>query len=118
MKYRHYAPKGQLTIYEGDTNQVIKAINEVAKQKTEEGFHVGILATEETKDLYFYGDVKSIGTRKNEETIAAHLFECLREFDTSNAAYIYSESFEDNSLGQAIMNRLLKAAGYQVVTID
>lgn len=118
MKYRHYAPKGQLTIYEGDTKQVIEAINEIAKQKTEQGFHVGILATEETKHQYLYGDVKSIGTRKNEEAIAAHLFDCLREFDTSNATYIFSESFEDNSLGQAIMNRLLKAAGYQIVRID
>lgn len=118
MKYRHYAPKGQLTIYEGDTNRVISAINEIAKQKTQEGVSVGILATEETKHHYLYGEVKSIGTRKNEETIAAHLFECLREFDSSNVAYIFSESFDDNSLGQAIMNRLLKAAGYQVVIID
>lgn len=118
MKYRHYAPKGELTIYEGDTELVIQAINAIAKEKVEQGYQVGILATEETKNRYQYGEIKSIGTRKQEETIAAHLFDCLREFDMSQAAYIFSESFENNSLGQAIMNRLLKAAGYHVISLN
>lgn len=117
MKYRHYAPEGSLTIYEGDINKVIHEINLRAKEKCESGNSVGIIATEETRALYEYGVVKTIGSRKNESTIAAGLYAILREFDELHTQYIFTESFADNSLGQAIMNRLLKAAGYQVVKV-
>jgi L-threonylcarbamoyladenylate synthase len=79
---------------------------------------VGIIATDETKALYRYGVVKTIGSRKNETSIAAGLYGILREFDELHTEYIYTESFADNSLGQAIMNRLLKAAGYRIVKIS
>lgn len=117
MKYRHYAPEGILTIYEGDTAAVIEAINEQAKEKCDSGYRVGIMATLETKNSYPYGSVKDIGSRKDEASIAAGLYAVLREFDELHIEYIYSESFADNSLGQAIMNRLLKAAGYHIIKV-
>jgi len=117
MKYRHYAPTGSLTIYEGDTQAVIDAVNLVAQEKILCGKVVGIIATDETKIFYKYGIVKTIGTRKEEASIAAGLYDILREFDKLKAEYIYTESFADNRLGQAIMNRLLKAAGYHIVKV-
>jgi L-threonylcarbamoyladenylate synthase len=117
MKYRHYAPEGKLTIYEGDTKLVINAINQKAKEKQECGNRVGIIATDETKNFYHYGVVKAIGSRRKEASIAAGLYAILREFDELHTEYIYTESFADNSLGQAIMNRLLKAAGYHIVKV-
>ena len=117
MKYRHYAPEGKLTIYEGEINKVVDAINLKAKEKLENSNKVGVIATDETKSLYHYGTVKTIGSRKNEASIAAGLYGILREFDELHTEYIYTESFMDNSLGQAIMNRLLKAAGYRVVKL-
>lgn len=117
MKYRHYAPEGTLTIYEGDTKKVIDTINQQAKDKLALGKSVGIIATSESKALYQYGDIKTVGSRSDEATIAARLYEILREFDKMHTEYIYSESFEDNPLGQAIMNRLLKAAGYKVIKV-
>ena len=118
MKYRHYAPEGKLTIYEGDTTRVIDAINHKAKEKLDSGKCVGIIATDETKALYQYGTVKTIGSRKDENSIAAGLYAILREFDELHMEYIYTESFADNSLGHAIMNRLLKAAGYRIVKME
>lgn len=117
MKYRHYAPEGKLTIYEGDIYKVVDAINHKAEEKRKSGNSVGVIATDETKALYRYGTIKTIGSRKDEASIAAGLYGILREFDELHTEYIFSESFADNSLGQAIMNRLLKAAGYQVVKI-
>jgi len=114
MKYRHYAPEGKLTIYEGETDKVIDAINHQAGEQISLGYRVGIIATDETKGLYHYGVIKAIGSRKDEASIAAGLYAILREFDELQIEYIYTESFADNSLGQAIMNRLLKAAGYQI----
>ncbi len=118
MKYRHYAPEGKLTIYEGDMEKVIDAINQKAKEKLDSGKCVGVIATDETKDWYRYGTIKSIGSRKDETSIAAGLYAVLREFDELHTEYIYTESFADNSLGHAIMNRLLKAAGYRIVKVS
>lgn len=117
MKYKHYAPKGDLTILEGSMEAVIQGINECAAEKLSKGFKVGIIATDETFSRYPQGLVKSIGTRKDEDTIAHGLFQILREFDTEGTEYIYTESFESKQLGQAIMNRLLKAAGYHIIKV-
>lgn len=114
MKYRHYAPKGQLMIIEGELQKVVAKINEFARVKQDQGFQVAIIATEETKELYHQGIVRSIGSRRCEGSIAAGLYDLLREMDHLGAEYIFAESFEGDSLGQAIMNRLLKAAGYHL----
>lgn len=117
MKYKHYAPHGDLTIYEGDSANVVERINADAWKAMQDGKRVGIIATEETKDCYAIGMVKSIGTRQKEDTIASSLYTILREFDSLKADIIYSESFYDDELGQAIMNRLIKASGYQIIKV-
>lgn len=117
MKYRHYAPKAPLSIVEGPEGQVIDKINSLACEVIQSGAHVGIIATDETIDRYPQGIVKSIGTRGEEETIAHNLYEVLREFDQLDVAAIYSEAFHTPKMGQAIMNRLLKAAGHTVITV-
>ena len=117
MKYRHYAPKAELTIVEGEIKEVIAKINSLAAEKLEEGLKVGIIGTEETVECYPSGDVKSIGTREDEATIAGSLYGILREFDNDGVDYIYSEAFATGGIGSAIMNRLLKAAGHHVIHI-
>lgn len=118
MKYRHYAPEGCLIIYEGDASKVIEAVNAKAGEYLKAGKSVGIIATDETAKCYNCGIIKSIGSRKDEDSIAAGLYATLREFDELNTEYILSESFSDNHYGQAIMNRLLKAAGYRIVKVS
>ena len=71
MKYRHYAPKGQMTIIEGDTGKVVDEINRLVKEKTDEGCSVAVIATEETKDAYACANVRSVGSRATEGSIAA-----------------------------------------------
>jgi L-threonylcarbamoyladenylate synthase len=115
MKYRHYAPKASLTLVEGDAEAVIMTINRLAKEKLKEGFRVGIICTEESREFYQEGMIRSMGERAKEETIAHNLYGVLREFDDLEADYIYSESFSKDHLGQAIMNRLTKAAGYHIL---
>ena len=112
MKYRHYAPKAELTVVEGEEAEVVMAIRKLAE---EEGDEVGIIATAETREQYPKGIVKCIGSRAHEETIAQHLYEVLREFDECRVTRIYSEAFYTPKMGQAIMNRLLKAAGHKII---
>ena len=118
MKYRHYAPKADLIVIEGELGRVAYEINCLAQEKLSEGYKVGIIGTEETVSNYSFGDVKCIGTRENEATIASHLFGILREFDNDGVEYIYSESFDSEGIGSAIMNRLLKAAGQHIIRLD
>ena len=117
MKYRHYAPKAELTILEGDIYRVIETINRLAEAKINEGFKVGIIGTEETIERYSAGNVKCIGTRQNEMTVAGNLYGILRDFDSDGTDYIYSESFSSGGIGNAVMNRLLKAAGHHLVHV-
>ena len=97
---------------------MVKKITELAAEAKAHGELVGIIATDETKDRYQEGLVVSIGSRREEETIAHHLYEVLREFDQSAVRSIYSEAFYTPRMGQAIMNRLLKAAGHKIIQVD
>lgn len=115
MKYRHYAPKGQITIVEGSTSAVVKKINALVAAQEKQGVRVAVLCAEETKGQYACKHIFSLGSLKSEKEISAHLFAALRSFDTEQMEVIYSESFEDTKLAKAIMNRLRKAAGYQII---
>lgn len=117
MKYRHYAPRAGLTIVEGATDNVIRAVNERCRALKSQGKKAGVIGTDETAARYEAQVVKSIGTRCDEETIARHLFGILREFDEEDVDYIFSESFDTPRMGQAIMNRLLKAAGHHLLRV-
>ena len=117
MKYRHYAPKGDLTIVEGETEAVIAYINEQAETLESQGEKIGVIGTDTTVTKYQIGIEKSVGNRDAEETVARELYRVLREFDDEDITVIFSESFERKGIGQAIMNRLLKAAGHKVVKV-
>lgn len=117
MKYRHYAPKGDLTVVEGSPDAVVDYINRRAARDRAAGEKTGVLGTSEQQRLYCADVVKSVGSREDERSIASRLFTVLREFDDNHVTKIYSESFESSGLGQAIMNRLLKAAGHRVVRL-
>ena len=97
---------------------MIAEIEKRAKEARENGETVGIIATDETRDCYSNGIIKSIGSRDREETIAHHLYEVLRDFDSCNVSAIYSEAFFTPKMGQAIMNRLLKAAGHKIIHVQ
>ena len=117
MKYRHYAPKAELTVLEGDLLRVTEEINRRAEEKLSEGFKVGIIATAETAGRYSSGNVKCIGTRQDEMTVAGNLYGILRDFDSDGTDFIYSESFSTGGIGSAVMNRLLKAAGHHIIHV-
>ena len=117
MKYRHYAPRAEMTVVEGPLEKVVDKIGELAAARENEGHRVGIIATQETMDRYGYENVKCIGTREDESTVAANLYAILREFDDDGTEYIYSEAFASVGIGSAVMNRLLKAAGHHVINV-
>ena len=114
MKYRHYAPKGELVIVEGEPQRVARYINEQAAAHEAAGLRTGVIATLEQFAQYQATSVKNAGSRCDAHEAAKKLYTFLREFDDEKIDCIYAESFADTmdqGFGQAVMNRLLKAAG-------
>lgn len=117
MKYRHYAPSGDMTLVEGEPEKVISKINALASEKREEGYRVGIIGTDENILAYQADVIISMGSRKDPENIAANLYGTLREMDERGVQFIFSESVGEEEFYGAIRNRILKAAGYQVLKV-
>lgn len=115
MKYKHYAPNADLRIVEGQSSHVVSKINMLVEEKQREGFKVAVIATDETYSMYHADFVRTIGSRNDKSRIGRELYSVLRECDQEKVDFIYSEGFSESDFGQAIMNRLLKAAGYQVI---
>lgn len=118
MKYRHYAPKGELTIVDGEEGCVVEYINMQIEQKKRDNRKTGVIGTDTSIAKYRADVCRSVGNRNDEAEIARELYRVLREMDDENVETIYAESFGTDGLGQAIMNRLLKAAGHNVVHLD
>ena len=117
MKYKHYAPKADMIIVAGDKDAVVSKVNELLADSASAGKRAAVIATEETKSEYDCDTVLSIGYREDEDSIAHHLYSILRDCDELNVDVIYSECFSTPRIGQAIMNRLLKAAGHNVINV-
>ena len=96
---------------------MICKVRELSREKIEAGYKVGVICTDESRGCYTDGEVRSIGARKSQASVAHNLYALLREFDDLGVDYIFSESFPKDHLGQAIMNRLSKAAGYKIVKV-
>ncbi|ADL52754.1 L-threonylcarbamoyladenylate synthase [Clostridium cellulovorans] len=117
MKYKHYAPKASVIIIKGEINKTVEKINEIVQNYIDDGIKVGIMATDETKTYYKKGEVISLGSRSDLTSIGRNLFGVLRTFDDLGVEYIISEAFEEKEYGLAIMNRLNKAAGYNIISL-
>ncbi len=110
MRYRHYAPKADMTIVRGEEERVVAKIREMAQNKK----RCVILSVSEHLEKYNGFYVKNVGSREDSLEIASNLYKVLRECDDENIELILSESFSDKGIGAAVMNRLIKAAGHRI----
>lgn len=122
MKYRHYAPTADYSIYKGEAKKVAEKIASLANEKSNEGMNVGIITADQHLKLYegkLNENIKivSLGDLDKPETIANKLFKALRDFDKRGTQFIFGEAFSEDNVGWAIMNRLTKAAGYNIVDV-
>lgn len=115
MKYKHYAPKAEMIIVDGKVDAVVSSINKLTKREQSKHKKVAVIATDENKEKYEADVILCIGKREDEDAIAKHLYHILRQCDELDVDVIYSECLQTPRIGQAIMNRLLKAAGHQVM---
>lgn len=118
MKYTHYSPNADLIVVKGTDWEIKEKLLEVLHAKASE--NIGIMVSQEMcrlLDIRFSTNVKLkiLGSRKNIEEITANLFDALRWFDRQDVSIIYAESFPEDNIGAALMNRLYKAAGGKVI---
>lgn len=112
MKYTHYSPNADVYIVSGKKEDVFQKINNLVVENQEKGLKVGVMCLSQNKKMYS-GEV--IGLGNTLEEIARNLFDVLREMDKIGVDRVYSEAFTTEGLGQAIMNRLVKSAGYKII---
>jgi L-threonylcarbamoyladenylate synthase len=117
MKYRHYAPKAKVKIIKGNIEKTIEKIEKIVENYIDNEKEVVILTTKEIKNKFTKGKVISLGSEKNLEEIASNLFEALRTCDDLGADLILCQSFDEKGVGLAIMNRLNKAAGFDIIEV-
>ena len=117
MKYRHYAPKAKVKIIKGNKEKTIDKIKEIVENYIEKSKKVAILCTEENKNEFPKGKIISLGSELKLDDIARNLFETLRTCDDLGVDYILCEAFEEKGVGVAIMNRLNKAAGFDIIEV-
>ncbi|MDI3481502.1 MAG: L-threonylcarbamoyladenylate synthase [Tepidanaerobacteraceae bacterium] len=117
QKYRHYAPHARMTVVEGSVEHQIEKIIELAKGMENLGKRVGIMATAQTRHRYPNTIVISVGDRNAPLTISSNLFAVLRKFDRMGVDEILAEGISKEGLGLAVMNRLYKAAGYNIIKV-
>lgn len=116
MKYKHYSPNARVFIVKGDEDNVVLKINELSKKNYAENKKTGVMCM--SKDIEKIDCDKVINLGENYNQVAANLFDALIKMDEAEMDVVYSVSFESCGVGQAIMNRLLKSAGYKIIDAD
>ena len=112
MKYTHYSPNGDVYIVTGKDDLVIEKINNLIEENNKKDIKSGVMCLSKNKDKY-EGEVIELGNTLEE--VASNLFNVLIEMDKRKIDIIYTEAFPNDGVGRAIMNRLMKSAGYKFI---
>ena len=119
MKYRHYAPKEPVYLLEGNAVELLPAL---VGKAVAAGLRVGVLCdaamSAQLAQLKQQEGILLSCWGESREALAADLFYLLRDFDRTKPDVILAQGVSEDGIGLAIMNRLRKAAGYQIITLE
>ncbi|UMY54448.1 threonylcarbamoyl-AMP synthase [Paenibacillus peoriae] len=118
MKYTHYAPRGRLSVVQGPSSvEVTGWIRAALAEASARGERTAVLAFDEHTAGYAGERVYTLGKLDALHEAAQRLYGVLRRCDEDGVTYILAESCPPKGLGDAVMNRLLKAAGHRIVRL-
>ncbi len=116
MKYRHYAPDAAVILIEGENDRVVRRIHEMLDHNSREKIKVGLLLTDESSMVITHEEQLSLGSKDRPEELAINLFSGLRYLDAREVDLILVDgSFSHEGIGEAVSNRIRKAAGSIIV---
>ncbi|OEH85429.1 threonylcarbamoyl-AMP synthase [Desulfuribacillus stibiiarsenatis] len=121
MKYTHYSPDGDVAVFLTDSAHiVVQTIRTLPQDAT-----VGLICSKATYQEYFDGlfnphdgshSITFLRVHENDSVqIASSLYHWLRELDQLQVEHIFIEEVCGSGLGYAIMNRIVKASGGNVL---
>ncbi len=105
MKYRHYAPKAKVVL--ANAGEVAQCYRQLQAGYTKVG---AVVAAETAASLPEASYVRVLGRRNDLVSVAQNLFDALRWCDDQELDAAVVESFPEQGIGAAIMNRLKKSA--------
>lgn len=106
MKYRHYAPNAHVTLVEGS----IERFRQLVAMQQSEGVYALIFDADAPEFPFPH---RTYGANVEEQ--GSQLFARLRELDDAGATAVYVRMPEKDGVGLAVYNRLLRAAGFDVI---
>lgn len=120
MKYTHYSPQAEVYLVEGSLEEVAEKFKELVGKAKAQGKRVGLMATEEMlfllREMNPSPDhIEILGSGTDLAQVAARLYGALRNCDRYQLDVVFAQTFSEEGLGVAIMNRLRKAAGFKVI---
>lgn len=116
MKYRHYAPKVKVTLIICEDDITEKAAGFI-QEKIKENPKTGALCSDEVADRLKGKYIVKLGRKEDVNEHAHRLFSALRSFDDTDVERIYAVADEEKGIGLALYNRMIKAAGYDIIKI-
>lgn len=111
MRYRHYAPKGEVIPVRGTPEKVYEHICQGLENARKSGLRSGVICSADNASRYEADIVRHAGSLDDAEAAAHVFYTALRDMDDEGAEIIYVENFTDLGFGEALWNRLLKSAG-------
>jgi L-threonylcarbamoyladenylate synthase len=109
MRHRHYAPRGHLTLVKGSREAAAATIRALYAAQT----NACVIA--HTDNLPLYNGLRVVDMGRDASTAAHNLFAILRQLDDLAVAHIFAESLPEDGMGLAVMNRLARAAAFDIV---
>lgn len=117
MKYKHYAPKVDMILIEGDKQKRQAAFGKLICDYEQKGLKVGLLISQEVAQVVDHENTYIYGKQDDLARIASEIYEGLRFFDDKEVDIILAEGTTSEGIGLAIMNRLHKASGFNSIFI-
>ena len=117
MRYKHYAPKGNVTLVRGGETAVVSTLRLLCRQDLAAGKKSCVLCFTEHVPMLSNCCPHDMGSVENHAEIAHRLFDILRHLDQEGMETIYSEVIPPEGVGLAVMNRLGRAAAFRCIEV-
>lgn len=115
MKYRHYAPRAEFLLLNGDAKAIVEYI------KNKEQRNIAIIMYNEDFDFVSqqipYAKVYPFGKNEDKQEQARLLFFTLREIDKMSFDIIFAPLPEKDGIGLALYNRMIRAAAHKIINL-
>lgn len=109
MKYKHYSPKARVILIKGES--YVDFVNSNSDKNV-----AALCYNEDIEKLQVRAF--ALGDRADVNSQAHALFDTLRKIDNENTELVYARCPDTEGVGMAVYNRLIRAAGFEVIDLE